>query len=130
MTRSEYLKSLVALYRIANLSDTEQAESWINPNASALHCHALQIIMRDVCNVDHDDHEYCGIIDSIQIGNYQMTKNKCICKCGKSFHNDKWEDFRFCQKCRKRMTVASEGIGHSNFGQHCGGKVVKRNRAI
>ncbi len=60
MTKQEYINHIVELYRIANNSDTERRESWINPFASADHCQTYDDILIDLS----DDFEHYETIMS------------------------------------------------------------------
>ena len=54
MTRQEYIATIAKLYRIANNSDTDQREAWINEDACATHCQAFDLIIRDLCSDPHE----------------------------------------------------------------------------
>ena len=49
MTRQEYLETLAKLYRLANLSDTDERPDWMSTDACTIHCRAIEEIAEDIC---------------------------------------------------------------------------------
>ena len=62
MTREEYIEAILKLYRVANASDTENAEDWIEPTASQFHCGPLGDLLREIAM---NDEEFASFIDRI-----------------------------------------------------------------
>jgi hypothetical protein len=48
MTRQEYIKSVIALYNVANMSDSDYAEDWTDGDYSYDHCRAYEKILRNM----------------------------------------------------------------------------------
>lgn len=47
-SRDQYIAMLTEAYRWANLSDTDRALDWQMPSDSAVHCRAIETILRDM----------------------------------------------------------------------------------
>tara|TARA_Y100000310_G_scaffold306552_1_gene347800 strand:+ start:381 stop:635 length:255 start_codon:yes stop_codon:yes gene_type:complete len=49
MTRTEYIKALAALYRVANSSDQDDAPDWLPEDACSTHCRVIEEIFMTFC---------------------------------------------------------------------------------
>lgn len=48
MTKREYVEALAKVYYVANMSDTENRKEWQKIDDSAIHCQAIDKIVRDM----------------------------------------------------------------------------------
>lgn len=55
MTRREYIAHLTAVYRVANMSDTQHVEPWQAVDDCRTHCQAIESILRDM--LTHNEYQ-------------------------------------------------------------------------